>query len=1568
MKSIRYFSTIICIIFFANNVLGQDFITPVVNCVSFDESKGVYIAHFGYINESDEKIIISAGKENKLTPNKYKGQITEFLPGAHNFAFSIEFNGSDLTWHIDSDPLHVNVKSSTANMSYTACNSVPSVVVSSAVLDINSGEPIPNVNVLAIDAQIQTQTSSDGTFELGPVQEDDTLQFTLADYLPLKVAVIDLGNTAILLQKETIVLPLVSSVVLDVNTGEPIPNVNVLAINSQIETKTSIDGTFELGPVQEDDTLKFSLNGYLPAKVPVNEVDTLDILLQKEITGLEPVFSSSKILENDNLWPELYYLADQNENGVIFGTNDIFQIDSTDNTVLIEVWANVGADMSALRSFVALYGLRDEISGGSNLLITGWFPIENLKRLNENDTLINFVRPVFTPISSQGLVTSQADSAMKADWARNGYLLGGSGVKIGVLSDSYDASGMDAASIVANGDLPGSENSGNSNSVEVLKDNPRGSNEGMGMLEIVHDVAPQADLGFRTGFLSPGDMANGIRELADAGYDVIVDDITYLTEPFRPTGQIAKAVEYAAGHGAHYLTSAGNFGEKSYGSKFTPSANPLTFPYLPSANNYAHDFGGGDIFQKISLEPGVYIMELQWDDLFYSQDELPGTAYDMDIWVVDGFGNLLYSGNRFNTGEDPIEITAFRITEQTIVNIMITGEAIPADLDFQYVIFKGDGWNFLEFPANSSTVVGHASSDALSSVGAIFYGYTPEFTNDSSLIKTNPYSSRGGNLMGSTLNKPDFIAVDGANTSSFGSDIQFDNDNFPNFFGTSAAAPHAAGFMAVVLEAYDRFYDNSTTAIKNEITAGDLRALLAANSLDLDELGVDNTSGAGLIDAKATLESLANATPQNPRIILTDTTVVPGKEQFTLTINGDFLNENTQVLLRGEPLVITNKVALNDVTTQIQATVDPFIGNPPINFYTSPKERTNGKDGGYSDSVYFFTPQIQTVTISVTDTTKKYGEALPEFSYTISPQMSAEELALLPEIKIETQANSLSNVGTYFVAPSFGVDADGNPIEAPVALQELYKFEFDNGALIVDPLPLTITPNSQTITYGQPLNPITFTYDFGEGYVIPYADSVLYKIQQEHGTQVLVDTVALLNKAIAIVNKAIPIVNNTAWTISDMALNKAIAIVNDQPVIQIEYSLLEEYQNSPSGTLVNKAIAIVNSKSLVNGEAFISLTDEDGNVISNKAIAIVNKAIAIVNKAIAIVNEETGETAIDKTAMIVSDEDDDIENFSSINLITGLNAASADNPQYIIPGALFSSNFLVSYEAGELIIEKAELKLIAGDTVINEAAELPKFSATTEGYLFNDTYSNVFGDIIPNFTVNPTYDGSAGLYDIIPSIEEPENYYITSESGVLYVNPTISGNKIKVQLECTELLENDFDGNTVRAYFSYENKDNIPWYIAKGENNQIVGIENYKGEVPEVFMPGLHVFSIDWDGTKMNWQVYSTSIDKTNYASSETATSQGCIIASSGIITETAHFNYYPNPTTDFVNITFTTGTVNDASIMVYDEQGNQHYVEVYKDVFKNEAKADLTSLPANTYIIFVNHLDQLASIRIQKQ
>ena len=87
------------------------------------------------------------------------------------------------------------------------------------------------------------------------------------------------------------------------------------------------------------------------------------------------------------------------------------------------------------------------------------------------------------------------------------------------------------------------------------------------MLEIIHDIAPNAELGFATAFDSDASFADNIRALRfEAGCDIIVDDVLYFNESPFQDGLIAQAVNAVTADGALYFSSAGNEGNVADGT------------------------------------------------------------------------------------------------------------------------------------------------------------------------------------------------------------------------------------------------------------------------------------------------------------------------------------------------------------------------------------------------------------------------------------------------------------------------------------------------------------------------------------------------------------------------------------------------------------------------------------------------------------------------------------------------------------------------------------------------------------------------------------------------------------------------------------------------------------------------------------------------------------------------------------------------------------------------------------------------------------------------------------------
>ncbi|RYZ21846.1 MAG: hypothetical protein EOP49_46825, partial [Sphingobacteriales bacterium] len=380
--------------------------------------------------------------------------------------------------------------------------------------------------------------------------------------------------------------------------------------------------------------------------------------------------------------------------------------------------------------------------------------------------------------------------------------------------------------------------------------------------------------------------------------DIIVDDLTYITEPFQRDGIVAQAVNQVVSEGVTYFTSAGNFGDKSYEGVFSGVTNTAVMP-----TGQIHKFGASpaDIYQTIHLKPGSYTVALQWSDEFRSLGSLSGVQTDLDLYVNTASGFQLFGFNRSNISGDPFEICAFNVREETDAKFMVVRAAGTGTVRFKYIIFRGDP-TIVDYQTGNSTIVGHANADSAIAVGAMLYANVPPFTPVWPGVAS--FSSRGGtatltNNAFAVRNKPDLIAPNGVNTSVNLGGAQFnDGDTYPNFFGTSAAAPHAAAVAALILEGRKKY------GLQTTVTPSEIRQQLVRSAGRFAHLpgSFSYEGGFGYIQADSAIQQIANAVP----IISTLEAIVPGSQSgvdaFEVKITGRYFSPNSQIYVDDAPV------------------------------------------------------------------------------------------------------------------------------------------------------------------------------------------------------------------------------------------------------------------------------------------------------------------------------------------------------------------------------------------------------------------------------------------------------------------------------------------------------------------------------------------------------------------------------------------------------------------------------------------------------------------------------------------
>lgn len=546
--------------------------------------------------------------------------------------------------------------------------------------------------------------------------------------------------------------------------------------------------------------------------------------------------------------------------------------------VAIEAVAELNQTAQLLAELTRL-GLTQPASYGR--MVSGLMPINQLHQVAALKPL-HFARPAYEPMHNIGEITSQGDRAMYADSIRIEQAVKGRGSKIGVLSDSYNSRGG-AEKGIKSGDLPGTGNpNGFTTPVQVLRDDLSKNNidEGRAMLEIIHDVAPGAELAFHTAFLGQASFAQGILDLQKAGCNIITDDVAYLAEPMFQDGIIAQAVDEVVQKDVAYFTAVGNSARKSYQAEFKNSGQPV----IVNGVNYgvAHDFGNGDITQTIRIPTnGLFLAPTQWDDPFFSVSGLPGAQTDLDILVFYQ-GQLIRDLSSFekNIGNDPFEIVGI-VTDSTFaadVEIIIVKYSGPDPGIIKWINF-GNAFP-LEHNTNSPSVFGHSNAAGAVSTGAVFWGRTPAYGTPLPIAEN--FSTAGGTPILFDVNgnrkkveirqKPEVMAPDGVNTTFFNSLI----NGLYYFFGTSAAAPHAAAVAALMQESSG-----------NSLSPARIKTVMQNTALDMNEPGFDFDTGFGFLNAFKAVEAVAK-----PRI-----------QYFTL-VNAN-TGKNIQTIHEGDTINLT---------------------------------------------------------------------------------------------------------------------------------------------------------------------------------------------------------------------------------------------------------------------------------------------------------------------------------------------------------------------------------------------------------------------------------------------------------------------------------------------------------------------------------------------------------------------------------------------------------------------------------------------------------------------------------------
>jgi Subtilase family len=475
------------------------------------------------------------------------------------------------------------------------------------------------------------------------------------------------------------------------------------------------------------------------------------------------------------------------------------------------------------------------------------------------------VRPVSRPQVDAGPITSEGVALHRADIAQR-IGLNGRGQRVGAMSDGV----THLADSVAKGELPAD--------VKVI--DPGDGDEGTGMLEIVHDQAPGAKLLFTGTGETLEDHVGGLRALAAAGANLITEDLAFDDEPAFQQGLAAATAESLARSGVFFSSSSGNLGARhtprvrAIGTGRTPddiTDTAFGTDCGPTPHNTVAVAGGTDnSFDLLLGQDGLFLATLQWSEpraIFPTPGR--GGFTDVNLYLLDQTGRCLAVSNavQANGVGDTIEQVLFDSAPlglgthslKLVVDVAGTSSAVAPpliDLRWRTAIagsaavdtasragslnpdsnYLGLATSAAAAPASQSTDPKTVPLETFSAGGPVQIGSTTQCRRGA----VGPCRGVAGSRFRTAV-APTWTAADGVSVSGSGGFP--DPDVCPAtangvclFFGTSAAAPSAAGVAAVVRQ-----------ELGGRLRPALLNLALAKLAVDRGDRGRDNLWGAGVL-------------------------------------------------------------------------------------------------------------------------------------------------------------------------------------------------------------------------------------------------------------------------------------------------------------------------------------------------------------------------------------------------------------------------------------------------------------------------------------------------------------------------------------------------------------------------------------------------------------------------------------------------------------------------------------------------------------------------------------------------
>ncbi len=432
--------------------------------------------------------------------------------------------------------------------------------------------------------------------------------------------------------------------------------------------------------------------------------------------------------------------------------------------------------------------------------------------------------------------------------------------------------------------------------------------------------------------------------------------------------------------------------------------------------------------------------------------------------------------------------------------------------------------------------------------------------------------------------------------------------------------------------------------------------------------------------------------------------------------------------------------------------------------FTVTAQDNSPSPGPYSGSQdYTLVVDQAVLTITANNANMPYGGTLPTLQVAYNGFVNGDNpSSLTPQPTISTTAAS-SPVGSYPITPSGASDPN-------------YTFSYVAGTLTINPVPLTITANDASMTYGGVVPSLGVSYtgfvngDNASSLTTPPAITTTATSASSAGNYPITASGAVDPNYNLTYHPGTMTIGKAALTVT--ADNKSMPLGGPVPPLTITYTGFVNGDNASNLTPAPMAMTTANANSPAGS---YPITPHGGSS-PNYTFTFVNGTLSVAQAVLTITANPAasvygaplappGSLTVTYNGFVNGDGPGSM---TVQPTVTNTATPGAPAGSYTLtPSGAVNPNYIIQYVNGTYTISAAPLTIKASDASMTYGGSVPALGVTYTGFVNGDGASSLTTQ--PTVSTTATSASSAGPYPITASGAVDPNYIFTYQAGTMTV-------------------------------------------------------------------------------------------------------------------------------------------------------------------------------------------------------